>query len=166
MSKETDLDFFAVEVVLKEEKYFFLWNSDTQGFLEKKGSIVFFRDLIALKEDFPCSDITVYDLNWIAKDENFNANINCNMLIDIWNFFSDFFQATNGSFMGDCKKQSINQLYDKLFYSCNLLVPKGEKIYYPHWNRDEILLLKQIMLNGLRNFTQWTEKKTEDGSVS
>lgn len=166
-------DIYIVQVRYKRQEYFFPWDADTQNFVSKQGEILFFLDTAVLKDvlhlqESTISDRTiVYDLDSLLADNPTpNTAASCSLQMDIWNFFSDFCNATNQSFLGDCRQSLVNQVYDKLFYGCNILATDTNKEYHPHWNSEERLLLKQIFSTGLENFVKWVEKtcKQQKGS--
>lgn len=108
--------------------------------------------------------VTIYDLDRLwAENDGIYLSPDCNWLIDIWNFFSDFFTITKQTFIGDSSDTCISNLYDKLFYGCNLLIEEKDKYYYPNWSTEDITLLKKVMLSGVENFAKWVQNSTEDG---
>ncbi|MDF2511487.1 MAG: hypothetical protein K0S76_3047 [Herbinix sp.] len=59
-------------------------------------------------------------------------------------------KSTNHDFLGDSKAIIIKNIYDKLFYGCNLLAIKGDgEDYFPTWDNEEIKTLQLVVDNGL-----------------
>ena len=98
-------------------------------------------------EDVP---VPTYDFDnlekWIAKGETID---NCGELLNFWNMFSDAALSAGYTFMGDQKTDELNEIYDKLFYGCNILTPDTEDTYIPYWEKKQILLAKNVLQDGM-----------------
>ena len=154
---------FIIQIIFKSKKYFFPWDSDIQGLIACNNDVLFETDYELLKTNNALENrifdnhITIYDLDKLLEgEENLYSSPDYNWFIEIWNFFSDLYSVTDQTFIGDSSKTSVSELYDKLFYGCNLLVTNNEdKRYYPKWKTEDIALLKGVMLNGVENFEKW-----------
>ena len=52
-------------------------------------------------------------------------------------------------FLGDSKAEEIQNIYDKLFYGCNLpSLKKNGEDFLPKWADDEMNLIKKVLKNG------------------
>ena len=52
-------------------------------------------------------------------------------------------------FLGDSKSEEIQNIYDKLFYGCNLpSLKKSGEDFLPKWADDEKNLIKKVLKNG------------------
>ena len=66
----------------------------------------------------------------------------CNYFLNIWNMADDVARSLKLPFYG--KRKSANDIYDRLFWGCNLpaMTPVGEK-YIPDWT--EFSVLKKVI---------------------
>lgn len=61
---------------------------------------------------------------------------------------SDFAGSIGHYFSGD--EKFYTEVYDKLFYGCNLPAIRGNgNLYIPKWNRNEIISIAKVMQNGM-----------------
>lgn len=84
--------------------------------------------------------------SWLEAKEN--TSIDCNLFLNAWNLFRDIAFSVNAEF--DSNEKRTKNIYDKLFWGCNLpsVTPKG-KYYEPIWDENELNLIRSILNSGL-----------------
>ena len=80
--------------------------------------------------------------------------LDCNQILAAWNLFGDVARSTGeigGAF--NESDQSLNAIYDKIFYGCNLpsITPEGEA-YTPSWSRKELDAIRELLKIGFLMF--------------
>ncbi len=80
-----------------------------------------------------------------------SRDIDCDNFLSVWNLFADISDSVCCTF--DQDKDRTQDIYNKLFWGNNLpaITPPG-KHYSPTWNEDELLLIKEVLTNGLLLF--------------
>lgn len=148
-----------------------IWHDQgTGGLCMKEGRILSFACeedafLYAEKEEFILEPhpAPLYDLDklsrWLRGVEN---EVECEWLLNFWNLCSDAAGSIGQAFLGDQKNQEFNDLYDKLFFGCNLpaLRENGER-YIPAFSQKEIYRIRVILKNGLRLLLRGLQKVLE-----
>lgn len=147
---------------LDRRSLYLLWyTNDTDGVVtDKQGRIVIRSDAEELLRYAATAGISaepgepyLYDLDLIAQWIHTGdiGLIDCNQFNSAWNLFSDISTSINGGF--DPDRKLTNDLYNKLFWGCNLpaVTPEGER-YHPSWSEDEIQLLSWIFQQGVTMF--------------
>ena len=77
--------------------------------------------------------------------------INCNQFLNYWNIFSDMAHSINCPFIGDSRdREVIQQIYEKLFYGCNVLAKENQERYRPKWSRKERRWIAKVMRDGFQ----------------
>lgn len=148
--------YYIIIFYLEQHHYYTLWyTDDVDGFIiSAEGNIVYFEDEVLIKKFARDNEIYLDDeTTEIFCNELFNIddnNIHCNDILTFWNIVSDMARSAGKLFLGDYKHSNISDIYNKLFYGCNLPVIKQEgESYYPIWNHKEVLLLQKVINNGL-----------------
>lgn len=143
--------------ILQKEYYTFWYEDDIDGFL---------LDQNGLLKSYPTKEEAVY----FAKAEGFCLNtkavlcissgilrnikkrkIRCNLFLNHWNTLSDVAHSIHCQFIGDDREnETVQHIYEKLFYGCNVLVKKGEEHYRPVWSKKERRWIAKVMKDGFR----------------
>jgi hypothetical protein len=103
--------------------------------LEDESPILHDLDIVRIWLDYPTAN-----------------KVNCNAFLAAWNLFTDVSMSINEQdFVINTK--SIDRLYDKIFWGCNLLAftPEGEH-FDPIWTAREIRGLKRLIKRGFELF--------------
>lgn len=162
--------YYLIKMIYKEKIFYVIWyENDKDGFMVKGQKIALFDSIenaktFSGKEKILLeNEIVPYDFtNVIDVAEHISDSEDCRMLFKTWNFFSDWAKTLNEEFIGDFDQEQILEIYDKLFYGCNLsVINEGEEQYYPSFDDDEkgelILILKDgfsILEKQLIDFTE------------
>jgi hypothetical protein len=81
------------------------------------------------------------------------TSIDCNRLLDAWNFFTDLANSiaqVATAFVGSNREYS--PINEKLFYGCNLPVITPEGMHYtPSWTMEELAGLVIVLRSGLED---------------
>jgi hypothetical protein len=87
--------------------------------------------------------------NWLLKKKP--RTLKCDELLNAWNLFLDVSTTVGHDF--DQNHEETNQVYDKLFFGCNLpsVTPPG-KSYFLIWSSSEIKLIRSTLAQGLQMF--------------
>jgi hypothetical protein len=95
----------------------------------------------------------LHDLDVVAQwlRRSFSAEVDCDAFLTAWNLFADLAISVNGDF--DRERKRTQHVYEKLFWGNNLpaVTPPG-KHYTPLWSDDEVLLMREVLTNGLQLF--------------
>ncbi len=141
--------------ILQKEYYTFWYTDDNDGFLlDKNGALKSFQTkeeaiTFAKKEGFLLDTDELLISSSILKKIKIKK-IDCNLILNHWNIFSDIAYSINCQFIGDNRnKKIIQQIYKKLFYGCNIFLKEGEKPYHPKWSKKEKRWIYIVMKNGL-----------------
>jgi hypothetical protein len=165
---------FGMGMVAMTRTYYRLWYrlDHTDGYLiwfsndddgvvtQPDGTVPSFRDQEALRAyatfhqiDLDVMEPLVHDLDvvaqWLGRPRS--AEIDSDAFLTVWNLFGDLATSVNGDCDGDRKR--TQPVYDKLFWGNNLpaVTPPG-KHYTPVWSDDELLLMREILHDGLLLF--------------
>lgn len=151
-------EYYPVEIKLNSSVRYLIWYTDeNDGFLSKLSKPITFMDKNKLEQYANSetirleSEFTIYDFNIIKKwIENTLAPIDCESILDVWNFFSDLLKSVNYTFKGDLDIDNTVDVYNKLFYGLNLpIMQKNGEQYNPNWDEKDIQKLKEILLDGI-----------------
>lgn len=150
------MKYYLVKIIYKGINYFLIWYSgEEDGFLLFNQRLLYFpsvkeADIFADKEQILFeTEISVFNLSNISElINNVESSQNCQILIDTWHFFSDLSKTLNEEFIGDFNEEETIDIYNKLFYGCNLKLLKNEE-YHPSFNEDEKYKCSEIFQNGL-----------------
>jgi hypothetical protein len=135
---------------------YFLWESGDdipdRVVLDDAGELRLFSSEAAARaaegDELSTEPPTIYDLDaldaWCRSDA---VPADCSPLLEAWNLFGDLPRDENLFAAADGQQ---NDLYDKLFFGCNLpaMTPPGQE-YIPTWTSGEIHALKRVLLLGL-----------------
>jgi hypothetical protein len=141
--------------------YLIWFANDTDGVVTQSDKTVpSFRTQEALHDyatshqiDLDMMEPLIHDLDVVAQwlRRPLSAKIDTDALLTVWNLFGDLAASVNGDFDGDRKR--TQHIYDKLFWGNNLpaVTPPGKQ-YTPVWSDDELLLMQEILHDGLLLF--------------
>lgn len=141
--------------------YLIWFSDDVDGaIIQADGTVPSFGNQDALRAYASMHQITLdemepllHDLDVVAQwlRRSFSAEVDCDAFLTAWNLFADLALSVNRNFDSDYKRSK--QVYEKLFWGNNLPVvaPTG-KHYIPLWSDDEVLLMREVLTNGLRLF--------------
>lgn len=138
------------------------YNNDADGVLIDD------RDKIPVFRDFPCClaataplDIELkleesepYDFDqlkvWLEKPDD---QLDCADFLNIWNLFDDIMRSYAIAQDYRDEYEEADDVYDKLFWGCNLpsVTPEGEH-YAPEWSEVELYVMACVLREGLRLF--------------
>lgn len=149
---------------LNQKDGYLIWYSDeTDGLLtDESGKVISFNSKQQLLEFAFNINITIQpdepefhnmDLvnEWIK--ENDPMLINFSAFNGIWNLWTDIANSTGRSFYQD--KVSTDEIYDKLFWSCELPTANPEdRRYYPEWTERELITMKELFSGGMAMFQE------------
>ena len=149
--------YYLIKVIYRNREFFLIWYSDIEDtFLLHEQKLLMFKNLkdikiFAEKQGFLLEEeITVYDFsNIIDLINHVELSENCCTLFAAWNFFSDLAKSINEEFVGDSDEELILNIYDKLFYGCNLKALKRDEEYHPKFDYEEKQKCVSVFLNGL-----------------
>lgn len=151
-----DKTLYPVELYLPKRHGIALWYSGEQDGLlvQEDGKLRIFADgseaLAFAKEQGypPAESITVYAYPPLQALQQ--GQVDCPSLLHWWNLFSDIAQSVHQPFSGDARDEKTQNVYNKLFYGCNLpAMRQGGPLYYPVWSDEERILLQKILRDGL-----------------
>lgn len=149
--------YYLIKILYKIKILYVIWYEDDEdGFITEDQKLILFDSIEDAKifcsknKIFPENEVVTYDLtNVLDMAEHISNSKDCRILLNIWNLFSDLAKTLNEEFMGDFDQEQILEIYDKLFYGCNLeVINKGEEEYYPDFNDDEERTIILILKNG------------------
>lgn len=151
-----DKTLYPVELYLPKRHGIALWYSGEQDGLlvQADGKLRIFADctdaLAFVKEQgyTPAESITVYAYPPLQALQQ--GQVDCQPLLHWWNLFSDIAQSVHQPFSGDARDEKTQNVYNKLFYGCNLpAMRQGGPLYHPVWSDEERILLQKILRDGL-----------------
>ncbi|MBQ7232479.1 MAG: hypothetical protein IJX07_04545 [Bacillales bacterium] len=153
-------DYFIVEFILENQSFYTIWYNDKlDGFLtfqnkSFRNKIMTFYNQNSLLQYLTRNQmklathrVTVINCDMVQL---YKTNFDCNLLLDFWNIITDVACSIKVDFLGDHREDSITNIYNKLFYGCNLPALRGNgELYFPEWSVSEIAILHEIVSNGL-----------------
>lgn len=157
MEAEKVMQYYIVGFVMKRKKYFTIWYTDDKdGFvLNSQGRIEIFktendvREFLQKKQIKPGEKVTLVDCDEIGE-MNYE-HIECSRVLDFWNIITDISYSVNEDFVGRTKSEEILNVYDKLFYGCNLpVINRTDEKYVPEWSAKEQKVIFNVIRDGLR----------------
>ncbi len=148
--------YYLIKLLFKGSDYYLIWFSDDiDGLLIENQRLLVFSSvdeakIFASNEHIVLENgITDYDLSHFTElINNTGISKNCGMLIDIWNLFSDLSKSLNEHFAGDDEDEETIDIYNKLFYGCNLELLETEE-YHPNFDDDEKNKCYEIFKSGM-----------------
>ncbi|WP_028778855.1 hypothetical protein [Shimazuella kribbensis] len=150
---------YIVEFLFEEKKYYCIWyTDDTDGILVESNKIKYFSTVHELRSYSLSKRLTLedevikYDINqmieWLSSDPR---SVDCKMILEFWNIFSDVARSIDEHFYGE--DEVVSPLYEKLFYGNNLdPINKSGHVYIPIWNNEEVVALTKVVESGLNLF--------------
>lgn len=152
-----DIEYYIIVFTFSNnEKYYTIWyTSDDDGFILNNDGLYLQtfteeKDLhnFAIEHQYKMEK----EVTEISCEESNLLNFelfDCELLLDFWNTVSDVAKSTNIFFVGDSKDILINEIYDKLFYGCNLSAYKKDgQEFIPEWMESEKTVLSKIVKEG------------------
>ena len=140
------------------ERYFIWYSGETDGvLLALPGRVATFSNLDSLDRyllesnlNRDLSEATRYDFGRLTQwlDKPYAATVDCTFLLDCWNMFTDVTRSTG---LKTASHSGAKNVYDKLFWGCNLLTPPGEH-FSPEWSDSEIATIAGVLSDGLQAF--------------
>lgn len=152
-----NVEYYIVKFVFESESFYTIWyTSDEDGFVmdSKTNRVIAFKDNNNLLQYAKKKGITVDDecTEYDCVEENYfiNEELNCSGILDLWNIAEDMAKSLKVKLEICEDVQSVNKIYDKLFYGCNLpaVTPEGEK-YIPVWSEYETNILHDVVRKGI-----------------
>lgn len=155
MAEVFDNMLYPVQIVWSGQVFFALWyRSDTDGFLLREpGKLRTFPDrdaavsfcrrqgYIPSSEEALFSDAFLPDLQ--------AGNVDCQTVLNWWNLLADLAHTVGQPFPGDRTEGPVQDVYNKLFYGCNLpALRKKGPLYIPAWSAEEIQAILQVLEAG------------------
>lgn len=150
-------DYYIVNFVVDSIHLYTIWYSSiTDGFLVCNHKIAIFYSVASLleyateKNIVIQDEITTIDCDAIEHDyQDFHHN-GCKNILDFWNILSDMSNSLGVAFLGNQRRGDIDNIYNKLFYGCNLEALRGNgEYYFPEWTVEEKTLMDIIIQEGL-----------------
>lgn len=136
------------------KEYHTIWYmDDIDGFLlEQTGCLKAFAAkkeaaAFAQKEGFILDD-NDFLISSAILEKYAMIEVDCNLVLNYWNTFSDLAHSLNCSFLGDNREGIVQNIYVKLFYGCNILVKENEEHYIPKWNKNEKRWMVKVLKEG------------------
>lgn len=153
-------NYYIIKITLCQREFFLLWNCEYEPvfLVNENGKPIFFGSLAGLKAFTEKNnikldeEITEYDLDDITVTAEI---LDCNEVIQNWNIMSDLALSVGEEFSGEEKR--FNDIYDKLFFGCNLPAMKHPP-YTPEWNAEEITEINRILSEGAELFARFLIK--------
>ena len=161
MAEIFDNMLYPVQIALSGRTFFALWyRSDTDGFLlrtpgklrtfpERHTAEVFCRE----QGYTPSSEESLFSDTVLAELQS--GVVDCQAVLNWWNLLSDLAHTVGQPFPGDCTHGPTQDLYNKLFYGCNLPALRQDgPLFTPTGNAEERKTMQQVLEAGfslLRN---------------
>lgn len=156
MNEKLREKYYLVQFKILQKEYDTFWyTDDDDGFMldtdntlksfPTKEQAVAFAD----KEGFMLDTEALLVSTSILKDMNIRE-ITCKLYLNYWNIFSDVANSINEQFLGDSRNGTIRDIYEKLFYGCNILVKKDEEHYISKWSKSERRWIARVIKNGFQ----------------
>jgi hypothetical protein len=138
------------------------YNNGADGVLiDDRGKIPVFRDLSSclaamapLGIELKIEESQLYDFDrlrvWLEEPDD---QIGCADFLNIWNLFDDITASYGIAQDYRDEYEEADDVYDKLFWGCNLpsVTPEGEH-YAPGWSETELHVMGCVLREGLRLF--------------
>ena len=152
--------FYIVTFIICKNVYYTLWfTNNNDGFIlddDKKHikSFKFEEDIrvFAVENNL---DLEVEITNILCDKNKLldTQHIDCNYILTFWNIISDISNTIKTDFLGDHKTKDICDIYNKIFYGCNLPAIKNEnknEKFVPKWRNNEKILIQRVIKDGLK----------------
>lgn len=150
------MEYYIVKFLFEAETIYAIWySSDADGFvIDSNNKVMAFKDKSKLLQYADKQGIAVNDEGTefdCAEAKYFeNEELKCSDILDLWNIVEDIARSLKVKFEICEDVQSVNKIYDKLFYGCNLpaVTPEG-KTYIPIWSELEMYILREVVRKGI-----------------
>jgi hypothetical protein len=158
-------EYYILWFRLDEKDSYLIWFSmeDSDGvFLDKSKFVPIFRNIqslqtycekhkISIKIDEPLLHNLDLVQKWLTNSDNKIENYN--PFLKAWNLFDDIAKSTNGNF--DQDKDLTNNIYNKIFWGCNIpvITPEG-KSFTPTWTKKELKIIRDKFTRGFQMFRE------------
>ena len=137
-----------------KDHYCIWFNNRTSGFIVEDRRLKWFATRQELEQYAGQRDMMLGDdeqelaLRPLNKAQEVSDSAGCNHYICIWNMAEDVARSLKLPFYG--KNKATDDIYDKLFWGCNLpaMTPEGEE-YIPEWSQEELGLLAKVIDEGI-----------------
>lgn len=167
-SEDTQEKFYLIVFKIWEQEYYTFWyTDDIDGFmLDQNGKLKSFptkEEAIAYskKEGFLLDTEELIISSAILRKMNIRK-INCKLFLNHWNTFHDVAYSINCPFLGDKWIGSVQSIYEKLFYGCNILVKEDEEHYRPKWSKKERRWIAKVMKDGFHILEKGLDRNKDD----
>ena len=155
LNKEEIIEFYPLKFKVNQTEYCTLWYTDEiDGFLQDENKKIKFFANVGEAKAFTESKGYSIDSEVLQITDDILKKLDmqildCNVIITCWNILSDMAKSIDCDFLGDSKSEEIQNIYDKLFYGCNLpSLKKSGEDFLPKWADDEKNLIKKVLKNG------------------
>lgn len=148
---------------LDNEDFYLIWFSneedgvviDENGFVPSfsdKNDLKIYAHKIQIEVDVGNPNPTDFDVVQIWL-ENGGKIKDYKTFLDVWNLLADISVSTKGDF--DNKKEVTNDIYDRIFWGCNIPVvtPEG-KSFTPTWTKKELKIIRETLNYGFQMFNK------------
>lgn len=156
-------EYYAYWYRLNDKEAFLIWYSNEKdgfvvneaGFIptfESKDDLKNYADKIQIVVDL--NDPNLIELDSVKNWLNDGGKIkDYNLFLDVWNLFEDISVSTHGNFDND--KEVTNDLYDRIFWGCNIpaVTPEGES-FTPTWTKKELKIIRETLSFGFKMFQE------------
>lgn len=152
-------EYYKFVFVFDSKEYYCIWyTGEKDGFVTDGDKLKCFHDydqlqIYALDNNIViCDDGSQLSMDVArAWNERNEKKVDCRYFLHFWNMMSDLSSSVKESFYGDIKNNTLNKIYDKLFWGSNLpSVTPEEKEYIPIWSKEELDELNKVVKDGLR----------------
>ena len=156
-------EYYPLNIIIDGKDHYCIWFIDqTTGFVTECNRINAYSSLEKLKAYAGQKEIKLCNEE-SANGEGvvilypegdapaFDNSQGCRYYINVWNTADDIAVTLDKPFSGKSGDNSIDDIYDKLFWACNLpaVTPEGKE-YIPIWSKEEMELLKKIIDDAIK----------------
>jgi hypothetical protein len=150
-------EYFSNNIIFDNKDHFCIWFSEGKsGFITEENKIKSFPTYNELSRFAEKNGIRLNDEREsltvdYAIEQLKNKTLDCNYLISIWHAAEDIADSLEIPFYGSMGANNTDDIYDRLFWGCNLpaVTPKG-KHYTPIWTGEELRILTRTIKDGIR----------------
>ena len=154
--------YYLISFTYNQVVHYCIWVSSGEDYvLSDENGIVFFYSIemlmkYAFKRELVIEKTTIaeYNVDNIKKwcNDLHNSNIDCVEVLNFWNICSDFANGMRIGFLGD--DEEYNEIYEQILYGNNLFTDNYEKRYVPRFSKEEMEIIKRVLLDGVRIITE------------
>ncbi len=148
--------YYIVNFIMNRNNHFCLWYTDElDGFEVEDNKLIWFKQennmkLFCYDKNITFSDgVISFDIDQLSDMIKFKPEeFDCNLILDMWNIFSDVSKSVNLPFKGD--NDMVLDIYSKIFYGNNLpAINTSGKKYIPIWNEEELEIIYEVLYQGI-----------------